>query len=62
MSQVQEPLPERCREAIDIVVASSMHYKAIVKEKLVDALIALKQKNYEKAEEIVKDLLIFLDL
>jgi hypothetical protein len=34
----------------------------MVKEKLAEAYLAIKQKNYEKAEEIVKDLLIFLDL
>jgi hypothetical protein len=34
----------------------------MIKEKLADAYLALKTKDYEKAEEIVKDLLIFLDL
>jgi flagellin-specific chaperone FliS len=58
---VNEKLSESCREAIDIVVTSCIRYKAIVKEKLAEALIAIKQKNIEKAEEIVKDLLIFLD-
>jgi len=55
-------LTESCREAIDIIITDKIRFKAIVKEKLAEALIALKQKNYEKAEEIVKDLLIFLDL
>jgi len=55
-------LTESCREAIDIIITDKIRFKAIVKEKLAEALIALKQKNYEKAEEIIKDLLIFLDL
>ena len=57
-----EKLSESCREAIEIVAISNIRYKAIIKEKLAEALIAIKQKNIEKAEEIVKDLLIFLDL
>jgi glutamine synthetase len=59
---LSKELSESCREAIEIVAVSNIRYKAIVKEKLAEAYIALKQKNYEKAEEIVKDLLIFLDL
>jgi glutamine synthetase len=61
MSHQSEKLSESCREAIEIIATSNIRYKAIVKERLADAYLALKQKNYEKAEEIVKDLLIFLD-
>ena len=62
MSQSSEKLSESCREAIEIVAISNIRYKAIVKEKLAEAYLALKQKDYEKAEEIIKDLLVFLDL
>jgi glutamine synthetase len=53
---------ESCREAIEIVAISNIRYKAIVKEKLAEAYIAIKSGDLKKAEEIVKDLLIFLDL
>ena len=62
MSQLNEKLSESCREAIEIIIADKIRFKAMVKEKLAEAHLALKQKQYEKAEEIVKDLLIFLDL
>jgi glutamine synthetase len=62
VSQTSEKLGESCREAIDIVVTSCIRYKAIVKEKLADAYIAIKSGDLKKAEEIVKDLLIFLDI
>ena len=62
MSQSQEQLQDRCREVIEIIIADKIRFKAMVKEKLAEAHLALKQKQYEKAEEIVKDLLIFLDL
>ena len=55
-------LSESCREAIEIIIVDKIRFKAVVKEKLAEAYIAIKQKNYEKAEEIVKDLLIFLDM
>jgi glutamine synthetase len=59
---MDEKMSESCREAIDIIIADKIRFKAIVKEKLAEAYLALKQKNYEKAEEIVKDMLIFLDM
>jgi glutamine synthetase len=62
MSQAQEQLQDICREAIEIIIADKIRFKAIVKEKLADAYLAIKSNQYEKAEEIVKDLLIFLDL
>ena len=62
MSQSSEKLSESCREAIEIVVASNIRYKAIVKEKLAEAYIAIKSGDLKKAEEIIKDLLIFLDI
>jgi len=55
-------LTESCREAIDIIIADKIRFKAMVKEKLAEAYIAIKSNQYEKAEEIIKDLLIFLDL
>jgi glutamine synthetase len=55
-------LSESCREAIDIIITDKIRFKAIINEKLSEVYLALKQKQYEKAEEIVKDLLIFLDL
>jgi len=55
-------LTESCREAIDIIIADKIRFKAMVKEKLAEAYIAIKSGDLKKAEEIVKDLLIFLDL
>jgi len=55
-------LSESCREAVEIVAISNIRYKAIIKEKLAEAYIAIKSGDLKKAEEIVKDLLIFLDL
>ena len=55
-------LTESCREAIDIIIADKIRFKAMVKEKLAEAYIAIKSNQYEKAEEIIKDLMIFLDL
>jgi hypothetical protein len=54
-------MDERCREAIDIIIADKIKFKAIVKDRLAEAYLALKQKQYDKAEEIIKDLLVFLD-
>ena len=62
MSRAQEQLQDRCREAIDIIIADKIRFKAMVKEKLAEAYIAIKSNQYEKAEEIIKDLMIFLDL
>jgi glutamine synthetase len=62
MSHQSEKLSESCREAIEIVVVSNIRYKAIVREKLAEAYLALKSGDLKKAEETVKDLLIFLDL
>jgi glutamine synthetase len=62
MSQAQEQLQDRCREAIEIIIADKIRFKAVVKEKLADAYLAIKSGDLKKAEEIVKDLLIFLDL
>ena len=62
MSQAQEQLQDRCREAIEIIIADKIRFKAMVKEKLAEAHLAIKSGDIEKAEEIVKDLLIFLDL
>jgi glutamine synthetase len=62
MSQSSEKLSESCREAIEIVVISNIRYKAIIKEKLAEAYLAIKSGDLKKAEEIVKDLLVFLDL
>jgi glutamine synthetase len=59
MSQAQEQLQDRCREAIEIIIADKIRFKAMVKEKLAEAYIAIKSNQCEKAEEIVKDLLIF---
>jgi glutamine synthetase len=59
---MSEKLSESCREAIEIVTISNIRYKAIIKEKLAEAYIAIKSGDLKKAEEIVKDLLIFLDL
>jgi glutamine synthetase len=55
-------MDEKCREAVDIIISDKIRFKAIVKEKLAEAYLALKQGDLKKAEEIVKDLLIFLDL
>jgi len=55
-------LPESCREAIDIITADKIRFKAIVKEKLAEAYIAIRSGDLKKAEEIIKDLLVFLDL
>lgn len=55
-------LSESCREAIDIIIADKIRFKAIVREKLAEAYLAIKSGDLKKAEEIVKDLLIFLDL
>ena len=62
MSQSSEKLSESCREAIEIIVINNIRYKAIVKERLAEAYIAIKSGDIKKAEEIVKDLLIFLDM
>jgi len=62
VSQPSEKLSETCREAIEIIIVDKIRFKAIVKEKLTDAYIAIKSGDLKKAEEIVKDLLIFLDL
>ena len=62
MSQPNEKLSELCREAIEILAISNIRYKAIIKEKLAEAYIAIKSGDLKKAEEIVKNLLIFLDL
>jgi glutamine synthetase len=59
---MNEKLRESCREAIDIIIADKIRFKAIVKEKLADIYLALKANDYEKADELVKDMLIFLDL
>jgi len=59
---LSKELSESCREAIEIVVISNIRYKAIVKERLAEAYLAVKSGDLKKAEEIVKDLLIFLDL
>jgi hypothetical protein len=59
---MNKKLSESCREAIEILAISNIRYKSIVKEKLAEALIAIKSGDLKKAEEIVKDLLIFLDL
>ena len=57
-----EKLSESCREAIDIIIADKIRFKAMVKERLSEAYLAIKSGDLKKAEEIVKDLLIFLDL
>jgi glutamine synthetase len=57
-----EALSESCREAIDLVVTDKIRFKAIVKERLAEIYLALKQKEYSKAEELVKNLLLYLDL
>ena len=57
-----EKLSESCREAIEIIIADKIRFKAIVKEKLAEAYLAIKSGDQRKAEEIVKDLLIFLDI
>jgi glutamine synthetase len=55
-------LPESCREAIDLVVVDKIRFKAIVKERLAEIYLALRARQYDKAEELVKDLLLYLDL
>jgi glutamine synthetase len=57
-----DKLSESCREAIDIIIADKIRFKAMIKEKLAEAYIAIKSGDLKKAEEIVKDLIIFLDL
>jgi hypothetical protein len=44
----QEPLTEKCREVIDLIVVGKIRFKATVKEKLAEAYLSLKQKQYEK--------------
>jgi glutamine synthetase len=53
---------ESCREAIDLIITDKIRFKAIVKERLAEIYLALKSKQYDKAEELVKDLLLYLDL
>jgi glutamine synthetase len=55
-------LSESCRDAIDLIVADKVRLKAVVMERLAEIYLALKQGNYSKAEELVKDLLLYLDL
>jgi len=57
-----EKLSETCREAIDIIIADKIRFKAMVKDKLVEVYLAIKSGDLKKAEEIVKDLLTYLDL
>jgi len=57
-----EKFTESCREAIDIVVSDKIRFKAIVMQKLAEIYLALKEKQYEKAEELTKDLMLYLDL
>jgi len=59
---MSEKLSESCREAIEIIVADKIRFKAIVKEKLAEAYIKAKDCGCKEVEEIIKDLLIFLDL
>jgi hypothetical protein len=62
MSNQNEKLSEPYRESIEIVVISSIRYKAIIKGKLAEAYLAIKSGDLKKAQEIIKDLLIFLDM
>jgi glutamine synthetase len=59
---MSKELSESCREAIEIIIVDKIRFKAIVREKLAEAYLAVKSGDLKKAEEIVKDLLIFLDL
>jgi glutamine synthetase len=59
---MSKELSESCREAIEIIIDDKIRFKAIVREKLAEAYLAIKSGDLKKAEDIVKDLLIFLDL
>jgi hypothetical protein len=59
---VSERLSECCREAVELVAVSCMRLKAVVKEGLSEVYLAIKQKQYEKAEELVRGLLLYLDI
>jgi hypothetical protein len=59
---VSEKLSESCREAIDLILVDKIRFKAIVKEKLAEAYLKAKNCGCKEVEEMLKDLLIFLDL
>lgn len=59
---MEKKLCEKCEEVIELLVNDKIRFKAIVKERLSEAYLAIKSGDLKKAEEIIKDLLLFLDL
>jgi hypothetical protein len=59
---MDKKLDESCREAIDLILVDKIRFKAIMKEKLAEAYLKAKSCGCRDVEEMLKDLLIFLDL
>jgi flagellin-specific chaperone FliS len=59
---MENRLCEKCKEIIELLINEKIRFKSVVMQKIAEAYIAIKSGDLKKAEEIIKDLLIFLDL
>jgi len=59
---MENRLCEKCKEIIELLINDKIRFKSVVMQKLAEAYLKAKSCGCKDVEEIVKDLLIFLDM